>query len=164
MLVVLYSGFSTLQIGSLIEAARSGETIGSPNVFQYPSNRVVDRSRSRVGIREPRFSRFQYPSNRVVDRSPGSVRLSRPSRLCFSTLQIGSLIEADHIATPLRCSDERFSTLQIGSLIEAPSSRWPRWMGTCFSTLQIGSLIEASKQPRGTCHRGLVSVPFKSGR
>ena len=36
--------FSTLQIGSLIEALTTDPDTGYANQFQYPSNRVVDRS------------------------------------------------------------------------------------------------------------------------
>ena len=85
--------------------------------FQYPSNRVVDRSsRSpEVGLE---LSAFQYPSNRVVDRS------------VIGVVQFGGLTG--------------FSTLQIGSLIEAPRRVERVSMETRFSTLQIGSLIEAT--------------------
>ena len=51
----------------------------------------------------------------------------------FSTLQIGSLIEAAgwHVNAAQR---QRFSTLQIGSLIEAKFTRQFISQGTCFST------------------------------
>ena len=60
--------FSTLQIGSLIEAAYITAQDTPAQMFQYPSNRVVDRS---VKIRNLAIRNhvFQYPSNRVVDRS-----------------------------------------------------------------------------------------------
>ena len=85
--------FSTLQIGSLIEATPPRSSTKTPTWFQYPSNRVVDRSTSLVlalKVWRFRFSTlqigslieaaaiqpavlistpFQYPSNRVVDRS-----------------------------------------------------------------------------------------------
>ena len=81
-----------------------------------------------------------------------------------------------------------FSTLQIGSLIEAMTRAMMRGMVLCFSTLQIGSLIEAQlldlvacpafkfqypsnrvvdRSAAGAGYEGVaqgVSVPFKSGR
>ena len=39
--------------------------------FQYPSNRVVDRSSTRQRSDDTDHM-FQYPSNRVVDRSTGA--------------------------------------------------------------------------------------------
>ena len=87
--------------------------------FQYPSNRVVDRSPAAMLGVIGADSLFQYPSNRVVDRSmEQSFILAQPTT-CFSTLQIGSLIEACGDEPLLRRLLSGFSTLQIGSLIEA---------------------------------------------
>ena len=63
--------FSTLQIGSLIEADDPCGPVCLRPEFQYPSNRVVDRSRGVKRVNPSRGLRFQYPSNRVVDRSRG---------------------------------------------------------------------------------------------
>ena len=81
-------------------------------LFQYPSNRVVDRSLALALSKAQGQFPFQYPSNRVVDRS--SVRF-RQLGFCrgFSTLQIGSLIEAKDVK---RIAVENF-------LFQYPSNR-----------------------------------------
>ena len=84
--------FSTLQIGSLIEAGSIATRSPTRNWFQYPSNRVVDRSNLDLARKSPEKG-FQYPSNRVVDRSDPAPT-SRSCSPGFSTLQIGSWIEA----------------------------------------------------------------------
>ena len=83
--------------------------------------------------------------------------------VCFSTLQIGSLIEAVSLPV-LRKMAQSFSTLQIGSLIEATQGCAYRAAGVSFSTLQIGSLIEALDIRTPGKLGTEVSVPFKSGR
>ena len=57
-----------------------------------------------------------------------------------------------------------FSTLQIGSLIEAVLCCMTVLANVRFSTLQIGSLIEAGYVSWLALNSVTVSVPFKSGR
>ena len=45
-----HSCFSTLQIGSLIEAIPNSQSAANKKKFQYPSNRVVDRSDSVAAV------------------------------------------------------------------------------------------------------------------
>ena len=119
------------------------------NSFQYPSNRVVDRS-SLSPHHASQLPSFQYPSNRVVDRSKLVLFDNRMAIERFSTLQIGSLIEALAKAGYRFIDRTRFSTLQIGSLIEAMMQCTSMYLTFRFSTLQIGSLIEASSRSART--------------
>ena len=82
----------------------------------------------------------------------------------FSTLQIGSLIEASLYSRIKRKRSSGFSTLQIGSLIEAIDALPDDAVVASFSTLQIGSLIEAPVHLPCAVAEIEVSVPFKSGR
>ncbi len=82
----------------------------------------------------------------------------------FSTLNIGSWIEAwgsdSHFAPLSRC----FSTLNIGSWIEAGYALAFLCAVRGFSTLNIGSWIEATHTQVRQCRRKRVSVPSTSGR
>ena len=159
-----YRRFSTLQIGSLIEALHRREAEQGKTKFQYPSNRVVDRS---VAPTRPGNQRnlFQYPSNRVVDRSCQAFYDTHiPSEFQYPSNRV---VDRSMVMQPLSASSSGFSTLQIGSLIEGeenvkvfgamfvfqyPSNRVVdrrpqslldlQTLRERFSTLQIGSLIE----------------------
>ena len=85
------------------------------------------------------------------------------SHFSFSTLQIGSLIEA---LRPLSNSLTivRFSTLQIGSLIEAVDSEC---VSEAVQVFQYPSNRVVDRSHNVISHIGhlhRVSVPFKSGR
>ena len=146
----------------MIEATWRRRSTQRAREFQYPSNRVVDRS-DLPETRRPARPRFQYPSNRVVDRSCPHTASGRKCLARFSTLQIGSLIEA--MIPPQRTqpvhqfqypsnrvvdrSDGRDGRCGRSGLFQYPSNRVVDRSGSALSTSY--SVFE-------------VSVPFKSGR
>ena len=83
--------------------------------------------------------------------------------ICFSTLQIGSLIEA--IAHLVGARDrQRFSTLQIGSLIEAARYAGGGDARGGFQYPSNRVVDRSATALRAVTSAIQVSVPFKSGR
>ena len=106
---------------------------------------------------------FQYPSNRVVDRSTATATTPVSVPASFSTLQIGSLIEA-YSTRRVTFAHPRFSTLQIGSLIEALVSGAVTTDNVKFQYPSNRVVDRSRTIPGSPTHPPRVSVPFKSGR